>query len=110
MDDVTAVFCGNDTMALGLVRALTEHGRRVPDDVSVVGFDDVPEAGYFLPPLTTVRQDFGELGRQALAALVDRIAAGPGMGTHLKVTPELTLRASAAPPPGAARPRRGPRT
>jgi DNA-binding LacI/PurR family transcriptional regulator len=110
MDDVTAVFCGNDTMALGLVRALTEHGRRVPDDVSVVGFDDVPEAGYFLPPLTTVRQDFGELGRQALGALVDRIAAGPGMGTHLKVTPELTLRASAAPPPGAARPRRGPRT
>ena len=102
MDDVTAVFCGNDNMALGLVRALTEHGHRVPDDVSVVGFDDVPEAGYFLPPLTTVRQDFGELGRRALSALVERISGGPGVGAHLKVAPELIQRASAAPPPRAA--------
>ena len=99
-DDVTAVFCANDTLALGLVRALTEHGRRVPDDISVVGFDDVPEAGYFLPPLTTVRQDFGEVGRLALSALVDRITSGPGPGVHLAVPPELVVRASAAPPPG----------
>ena len=60
----TAVFCGNDTMALGVIRALTERGLRVPEDVSVVGFDDVPEAGFFRPPLTTVRQDFDEVGRQ----------------------------------------------
>ena len=82
---LTAVFCGNDTMALGVIRALTERGLRVPDDVSVVGFDDVPEAGFFRPPLTTVRQDFDEVGRQALSTLVDRMAGrdpgraqGPG--------------------------------
>ena len=108
MDDVTAVFCGNDNMALGLVRALTEHGRRVPDEVSVVGFDDVPEAGYFLPPLTTVRQDFGELGRRALSALVDQISGGPGTGAHLRVPPEVVLRASSGPPPGAASHQAGP--
>jgi len=102
--DVTAVFCANDTLALGLIRALTERGRRVPDDISVVGFDDVPEAGYFLPPLTTVRQDFGEVGRLALSALVDRIASGPGPGVHLAVPPELVVRASAAPPGGPSRP------
>ena len=50
---LTAVFCGNDTMALGVIRALVERGLRVPGDVSVTGFDDVPEAGYYLPPLTT---------------------------------------------------------
>ena len=61
---MTAVFCANDHMALGLLRALSEGGRRVPEDVSVVGFDDIPESAYFLPPLTTVRQDFGELGRR----------------------------------------------
>ena len=108
MDDVTAVFCGNDNMALGLVRALTERGRRVPGDVSVVGFDDVPEAGYFLPPLTTVRQDFGELGRQALSALVDQISGGPGTGAHLRVPPEVVVRASSAPPPAAALHQAGP--
>ena len=101
MDEVTAVFCANDTLALGLIRALTERGRRVPADISVVGFDDVPEAGYYLPPLTTVRQNFGELGRCALRALVERIAAGPGAGTHLKVPPELVVRASSAPPRGS---------
>ena len=54
----TALFAGNDQMALGAMRALREAGRRVPRDVSVVGFDDVPEAAYYEPPLTTIRQDF----------------------------------------------------
>lgn len=97
MSEVTAVFCANDNMALGLVRAMTERGRRVPEEVSVVGFDDVPDAGYFLPPLTTVRQDFGELGRRALSALVQRISSGPGAGSHLAVPAELVTRASTAP-------------
>jgi DNA-binding LacI/PurR family transcriptional regulator len=97
--EVTAVFCSNDTIALGLIRALSEAGRRVPEDVSVVGFDDVPEAGFYLPPLTTVRQDFSELGRRALDALVERIAHG-GPGEHLRVAPEFVVRASAAPPDG----------
>ena len=98
MPEVKAVFSANDQMALGLLRALGEHGRAVPSDVSVVGFDDIPESAYFLPPLTTVRQDFGELGRQALRLLVDRIAGRPVPGTRLPVAPELIVRASAARP------------
>jgi DNA-binding LacI/PurR family transcriptional regulator len=101
MDDVTAVFCGNDNIALGLVRALTEHGRRVPEDISVVGFDDVPDAGYFLPPLTTVQQDFLELGRRALSALVERISGAGEVGRCIRVAPELVPRASTAAPPDA---------
>src|SRR6266496_1048429 len=93
--DVTAVFCANDHMALGLLRALAERGRRVPEDVSVVGFDDIPEAAFFLPPLTTVRQDFGELGRRALRLLVDRIAGHDSAGSRLPVVPELVVRSSA---------------
>ena len=99
MADVTAVFCANDAIALGLIRALNEAGRRVPEDVSVVGFDDMPEAGYFLPPLTTLRQDFAEVGRRALGSLVDRISGGSA-GLHVRVPPELVVRASAAPPAG----------
>jgi DNA-binding LacI/PurR family transcriptional regulator len=95
---VTAILCANDQVALGLIRALSEQGRRVPEDVSVVGFDDIPEAAYFLPPLTTVRQDFGELGRRALDALVglifDRDAAAPAD----PVVPQFVVRSSAAPP------------
>ena len=72
---VTAVFVANDQMALGVLRAMHERGRRIPADVSVVGFDDVPEAAYFLPPLTTVRQDFIELGNRALRLMLqdDRV-------------------------------------
>jgi len=95
---VTAVFCGNDTMALGVVRALAEQGRQVPADVSVVGFDDVPEAGFFLPPLTTVRQDFGEVGRRALGALIERMSGGGEPGPRLRVAPELVVRGSAGRP------------
>ena len=69
---MTAVFVANDQMALGLLRALHEAGRSVPGDVSVVGFDDIPEAAYFTPPLTTVRQDFIELGRQSFHLLLER--------------------------------------
>ena len=93
-----AVFCGNDTMALGVIRALTERGLRVPGDVSIIGFDDVPEAGYYLPPLTTVRQDFGVLGRQALSTLVDRMSGAIPAGRRVRVAPELIVRASAAGP------------
>ncbi len=97
MPGVTAVFCGNDQMALGLLRALSERSIRVPRDVSVVGFDDIPESEFFLPPLTTMRQDFGELGRRALRLLVDRInddEASPGV----PVAAELVVRASASQP------------
>ena len=105
MPEVTAVLCGNDPMALGLLRALTERGCHVPGDVSVVGFDDVPEAAFFLPPLTTVGQDFGELGRRALHLLLDRISGGHRLQSALPIEPELVMRASAGP----ARARRPPR-
>ncbi len=65
-----AVFVSNDQMALGLLHALAEAGLRVPEDVSVVGFDDIPEAAHFQPPLTTMRQDFVGLGRDAMAAVL----------------------------------------
>lgn len=105
--DVTAVFCGNDHMALGLLRALAEQGRRVPEDVSVVGFDDIPESAYFLPPLTTVRQDFGELGRRALGMLVEMINGRQPPGTCLRIPPHLVARASASRPGSPGRLRAG---
>ncbi len=103
MPEVTAVLCANDPMALGLIRALAERGRQVPRDVSVVGFDDIPEAAYFLPPLTTVRQDFGTLGRRALHLLMDRIAGDHRVYSVQPIEPELVVRASAAPASPAGR-------
>jgi len=95
----TAVFAANDQMALGLLRALHEAGLRVPEDVSVVGFDDLPESGYFTPPLTTVRQDFGELG-QRIMDLVLRVLAGEPNASEPLVEPMLIVRSSTAAPPG----------
>ena len=108
MPDLTAVFSANDQMALGLISALHEAGRSVPDDISVVGFDDIPEAGYFLPPLTTIRQDFAEVGRRCIAMLMAMIAGQKDTAASA-VEPTLLLRASTAPPrldptsPGGAR-------
>jgi len=98
-DRPTAILCGNDTMALGALRALSERGLRVPDDVSVVGFDDIPDASYYMPPLTTVRQDFGEVGRQALSVLLDQMAGEATTGPRVRVATELVTRQSAGPPP-----------
>ncbi len=80
-------------MALGVLRALREAGRRVPEDVSVVGFDDVPESAYFWPPLTTVRQDFEEVGSHAFHVLLDQMAGRPSQPRRL-VEPELIVRES----------------
>ncbi|MGN6445100.1 LacI family DNA-binding transcriptional regulator [Amnibacterium sp.] len=68
--DATAYFCANDQMALGLLHAARDLGLDVPGDVSVVGYDDIPEAAHLSPPLTTVRTDFADLGRRCLIALV----------------------------------------
>ncbi len=97
--EASAVFCANDHMALGLLRALHEAGRSIPGDISVVGFDDIPEAGYFTPPLTTLRQDFGELGRRALELLVEDLAGGAVTRTQVLISPDLVLRRSAGPAP-----------
>ncbi|MEV5409954.1 LacI family DNA-binding transcriptional regulator [Thermopolyspora sp. NPDC052614] len=96
--EATAVFVANDQMALGVLRALREAGRRIPEDVSVVGFDDVPEAAYFWPPLTTVRQDFGEVGRTAFHLLIERMAGAESADRRL-VEPELIVRDSTGPAP-----------
>jgi DNA-binding LacI/PurR family transcriptional regulator len=95
---MTAIFVANDQMALGLLRLLNETGRDVPGDISVIGFDDIPEAEFFTPPLTTVRQDFNEMGRRGLHVLLEEIAGGAHNADELRVTPELIVRKSAAPP------------
>lgn len=99
----SAVFCANDQMALGLLRALAEAGRRVPEDVSVIGFDDVPDAANYRPPLTTIRQDFTALAQRTVGALVAEIE-GEGaeredaVGEAASVIPtRLVERASTAP-------------
>ena len=94
----TALVVGNDQMALGAVAALREHGWRVPGDVSVVGFDDVPEARFYSPPLTTVRQDFEVLGQESARFIVDLIEVPePPLG-QLLLRPELVVRSSTAAP------------
>lgn len=94
---VTAVFAANDQMALGLIRALNEAGLRVPEDVSVVGFDDLPESPFFRPPLTTIRQDFAELGRRAME-LIKRLLDGDPHAAVPLVEATLVVRQSTAPP------------
>lgn len=94
--DFTAIFASNDQMALGLVHAIQESGLNVPRDVSIVGFDDVPEAAHYGPPLTTVRQDFRELGRRAVDLLLGTLSNQEP--EPRVITPELVVRQSTAPP------------
>jgi DNA-binding LacI/PurR family transcriptional regulator len=90
----TGLFASNDQMALGAMRALHEHGLRVPDDVSVVGFDDLPESAYFEPPLTTIHQDFTSLGRESAEYLNDLIDDRPTTLMQHVLSPELIVRCS----------------
>ncbi len=98
--DVTAVFAANDQMALGVMRGLEDAGRRVPHDVSVVGFDDVPDAAFFGPALTTITQDFAEIGRRSVDAVL-ALVQGDDLPSHEPVQPQLTIRGSTAPPRSA---------
>ncbi len=98
LPEATAVFVANDDMALGLLRALHEGGRRVPEDVSVVGFDDLPEAAYMKPPLTTVRQEFFEVGQQSIRLLLDQIDGRTPTESRPVVPTRLVVRQSTAPP------------
>jgi DNA-binding LacI/PurR family transcriptional regulator len=91
--DFTGVFCGNDQMALGFAHACRDMGLDVPGDISIVGFDDIPEAAHFLPPLTTVRQNFAELGRRAVALLLGELE-GDAAGGRERIEPELVVRSS----------------
>ncbi|KQQ06389.1 transcriptional regulator [Rathayibacter sp. Leaf185] len=96
--DVTAIFCGNDELAMGVIAGLTDSGRRVPEDVSVVGFDDHPLSSVWRPSITTVSQDFDDLGQRAFALLERRIA-GDRTPTLSTAIPQTVLRASSGPPP-----------
>ncbi|MGJ6980283.1 LacI family DNA-binding transcriptional regulator [Aestuariimicrobium soli] len=98
MPDATAVFAANDQMALGLMHALHERGRRLPDEMSIVGFDDTPESGNFWPPLTSVHQNFAEVGVQALRALITLIERGE-VADPVIVPTTLVVRGSTTTPP-----------
>lgn len=97
MPEYTAIFAANDEMALGVIHGLVENGIRVPQDVSVVGFDDLPSSRHFLPPLTTVRQDFHALGLAAMDVLQAAIE-GRQIPQRTRIPAELVVRASTAPP------------
>jgi DNA-binding LacI/PurR family transcriptional regulator len=99
MSDVTAVFAANDHLALGILRALNERGKRVPADISVVGFDDVPEAAFFIPPLTTIRPDFDAIAIASIELLLEQIRSGQRLADRRILTPDLVKRESVAPPP-----------
>jgi DNA-binding LacI/PurR family transcriptional regulator len=95
----TGLVVANDQMALGAMRALREYGRKVPEDVSVVGFDDIPEASFFEPPLTTVRQDFIAMGQQTIDYLLALIQQPETPHHQRMLYPQLVERSSTARPP-----------
>ncbi|BDZ51856.1 LacI family transcriptional regulator [Frondihabitans sucicola] len=96
----TALVVANDQMALGAMRALTERGLSIPRDMSVVGFDDIPEAPYFQPPLTTVSLDFDLQGRLSFLQILELIEGPTAQASKLpyQFSPQLVVRASTAPP------------
>ena len=95
----TAIFCANDAMAIGAVFAVHDAGLRVPDDVTVVGFDDIPMAQYLSPPLTSVHVPVFEMGARAAARLVAALRGDPiPEPWHERLATRLVVRASSAPP------------
>jgi DNA-binding LacI/PurR family transcriptional regulator len=90
-DEVTAIFVANDDMAIGVLRALTEAGRAVPEDVSIVGFDDIPSAAFLTPALTTVPQDFDEHVARGITNLVTEIESPTGDRSPAPEPPPLRL-------------------
>lgn len=100
--DYTAIFAANDEMALGLVHGFHDRGISVPDEISVVGFDDVPLASHFLPPLTTIRQSFRSLGVKAVEVM-KAAAEGGEIPQRTKLGVDLVVRSSTAAPRAGAR-------
>ncbi|MER5831445.1 substrate-binding domain-containing protein [Streptomyces sp. NPDC002130] len=95
--EVTAILCGNDDLALGVLRALHHAGRRVPKDGGVTGFDDAPHSAYVTPSLTTVRMDFQRLGRAAFGLPRARLDTDQRAPAAVPAEPALVLRESTAP-------------
>jgi LacI family transcriptional regulator len=99
----TAIFAGSDQQALGVYEAARQHGLQVPQDLSVVGFDDLPVARWVSPPLTTVRQPLAEMGRTAAQMLGEIIEDRPLRSRRVELSTELIMRESTGPVPGTAR-------
>jgi LacI family transcriptional regulator len=99
-DRPTAIFAFNDMLAIGALQAARQRGLRVPEDVSIVGFDDTAEASLVSPALTTVRQPLAEMGRMAVNLLIRLLAEQPFEALHVELATKLTVRESTAPPPG----------
>jgi LacI family repressor for deo operon, udp, cdd, tsx, nupC, and nupG len=92
----TAVFCSNDEMAIGAICALKSEGLRVPEDVSVVGFDDIRFARYSDPPLTTIAQPMRDIGREAMTMMIDRLSNPHGAARKCVLPTQLIVRGSTA--------------
>jgi LacI family transcriptional regulator, galactose operon repressor len=97
----TAIFAYNDISAIGAIRALQEQGLRVPQDISVLGFDDIPGAAFHRPSLTTVRQPLNRMGEVAAQTLLDRIEGKKEYPPEMAIEPELVVRESTADAPGS---------
>jgi DNA-binding LacI/PurR family transcriptional regulator len=95
----TALVAQNDQMAVGAIKALREAGRQVPEDVSVIGFDDIPLASYFDPPLTTLRQPMQESGERAARLLIESIRSPERPQVQVLIRAKLIQRSSCASPP-----------
>ena len=102
-EEFSALVCANDRMALGALHALHERGLKIPDDVSIVGFDNIEGADHFLPPLTTVAMDFAKMGQVAMDYLIE-IIEQPDTPIYQRILmPELIVRKSTAPLPKSMR-------
>jgi LacI family transcriptional regulator len=99
-DRPTAIFAANDLSALGAMEAVREHGLRIPKDISLVGFDDIPQASLGYPKLTTVRQPLSEMGREAANILLEEIAHPEQPRRRVTLPTKLIIRDSCCPPAG----------
>jgi LacI family transcriptional regulator len=97
--DFTAVFAFNDLMAIGVIGALQRSGRRVPGEVSVIGFDDIPQASASYPSITTIAQPIAEMGRCAVQLLLDRVARRDSPYQRIVLTTRIVERESCGPVP-----------
>jgi DNA-binding LacI/PurR family transcriptional regulator len=100
LGETTGIFAANDHLALGILKAFAKRGIRVPEQVSVIGFDDIPEAEYFDPPLTTLRPNFSEIGRVAMGLMLGQLNSEAVEKTAALI-PELVIRSSTAKPRSA---------
>ena len=94
----TAIVCYDDIAAIGAIRAIRDHGLRVPEDISVVGFDDIQSAAFYNPSITTIRQPLYEMGKIAARILLERVRGQAAAPRTLPVLPELVIRESTCPP------------